>query len=406
VLKSLLGRVQPAALAWSAWRRAQFHRQYEERRERYAEAARERGLRYSEAGTAAAVRARLAARGVKPVRRVPGEVHTFAFVPGFSWHEELLPDLEELGRITVFDYRRVGFDWSDFARADRSGFAARAAMNERVLPALHAAQEVQPVDWVFVYASGIEISASTVKRIADETGIPTVNMCLDDKQSWTGPFMGDHRGGQVDIAAAFDLSWTSASVACEWYLIEGGRPLCMPEGFDATRYRPLAVEKDLPVSFVGGAYGLRPRTVRWLRNRGIDVRVFGEGWRGAEPAASLCEIANRSVVNLGMGEIGYSDTLTNVKGRDFQIPGTGGGAYLTSFNADLAQHFEVGREILCYRSDDDLLEQLRYWTARPEESALLGMRARARCLAEHRWLHRYRRILELLEILDEMPGAS
>lgn len=405
MLKSLLGRVRPAASAWSAFRRAQLHRQYEERRERYAAAARERGLRYTEAATIAAVRARLAARGVSPVQRAPGEIHTFAFIPSYTWHEELLPDLAELGRLTVFDYKKEGFDWNDFARADRAGLAARATMNERVLPALREAQAVQPVDWVFVYASGIEISASTVRRIADETGIPTVNMCLDDKQSWVGPYMGDHRGGQVDVAAAYDLSWTSARVACEWYLAEGGRPIYMPEGFDASRYRPMRVAKDLPVSFVGGAYGRRERTIRWLRDCGVDVRTFGEGWRGAEPAASLCEIANRSVVNLGMGEIGHSDTLTNVKGRDFQIPGTGGGVYLTSYNADLAQHFEVGHEILCYKSDDEMLEQLRYWTARPEEAARMADRARARCLAEHRWLHRYRRILEYLEILGGRPDA-
>ena len=72
------------------------------------------------------------------------------------------------------------------------------------------------VDWVFVYASGAEISADTVRRITEELGIPIVNMCLDDKQSWTGAWMGDHRAGQIDIAATFDLSWTSARVACEW----------------------------------------------------------------------------------------------------------------------------------------------------------------------------------------------
>src|ERR1700687_464920 len=105
VMKSLLGRMPLAASAWSAWRRAQLHRQYEERRERYAAAARERGLRCSEDGTVAAVRARLAARGISPVRRAPGEIHTFAFIPSYTWHEGLLPDLAEVGRLTVFDYR-------------------------------------------------------------------------------------------------------------------------------------------------------------------------------------------------------------------------------------------------------------------------------------------------------------
>ena len=34
-------------------------------------------------------------------------------------------------------------------------------------------------------------------------------------------------------------------------------------------------------------------------------------------------VINRSKINLGMGGIGYSERLTNVKTRDFEIPGTG-----------------------------------------------------------------------------------
>jgi spore maturation protein CgeB len=397
-LRRVRSRLPLAEQLWGTFRRAQLHRDYKKRREYYWRRCEDQRLTYREATVIKSLRERLAERGYTPARRAPGEIHTFAFVPSYSWHHELFPDLEKLGRLTVFDYRREGFEFRDFARADRTGIASRIAMNDRILPALRIAHAIQPVDWVFVYASGIEISASTVTRITEELGVPTVSMCLDDKQSWSLPFMGDHRGGQVDIAAAFDLSWTSARVACEWYLVEGGRPFYMPEGFDASRYHPTDVPKEFPVSFVGAAYGHRPRTIQWLRARGVDVHVFGEGWRNAGPAASLCEIANRTVVNLGIGEIGYSEALTNVKGRDFQIPGAGG-TYLTSFNADLAQHFEVGKEILCYRGDDDMLEQLRWITARPDEAGEIGRLARARCLREHRWLHRYRRVCEILGIL-------
>ena len=74
-----------------------------------------------------------------------------------------------------------------------------------ILPALRAAHARQPVDWVLVYANGVEISANTIRQITAELGIPTVNMCLDDKNSWAGPWMGDHRAGQIDIAPVFDL---------------------------------------------------------------------------------------------------------------------------------------------------------------------------------------------------------
>ncbi len=387
---------------WGRYRRSQLHRQYEARRERYAREANQRALAYCEADVARLVRARLAARGFAAVPRPLGEVHTFAFVPRIGWHPALLGDLSELGPVTLFDYAQLGFEWEEFYRAKAVGRARRRAMNAMILPALREACARRAVDWVFVYASGAEISADTIRRITGELGIPVVNMCLDDKQSWTGAWMGDHRAGQIDIAATFDLSWTSARVACEWYLVEGARPLYMPEGFDDSIFHPIEVPQDMPVSFIGGAYGFRPDVVEFLRRRGIPVRTFGSGW-GARSVwgAEQVEVINRSVINLGMGGIGYSEDLTNVKTRDFEIPGTGGGLYLTSFNADLARHFLVGEEIACYRNRDEMLELIRHYLQHPDEARSIARRARDRCLSEHRWLHRYRRVCQILGVLAE-----
>ena len=102
-----------------------------------------------------------------------------------------------------------------------------------------------------------------------------------------------------------------------------------------------------------------------------------------------------------MGGIEYSEELTNLKGRDFEIPGTGGGVYLTSFNADLAQHFVIGEEILCYRGRDEMIELIRYYLAHRDEAAEIARRARERSLREHRWLHRYETMLRVLGILDD-----
>ena len=102
-----------------------------------------------------------------------------------------------------------------------------------------------------------------------------------------------------------------------------------------------------------------------------------------------------------MGGIGYSESLTNVKGRDFEIPGTGGGVYLTSFNPDLAQHFTIGEEILCYRNRDEMLELIRYYLQHRDEAQKIAEKARIRCLQEHRWLFRYQRMLEIIGVLPQ-----
>jgi len=388
--------------AFSPLRARQLEREYAARRDHYATIARERGLSYVEDASTAAARARIKGRGWKMVRRKIGEVHTFAFVPRIDWHAALLPDLRELGPVTEFDYAALGYKWDEFRASDRRGLARRKEVNDLVLPALRRAHAERPVDWFFAYASGLELSADTLRRITDELGIPTVGMCLDDKHAWTGPWMGDHHAGQKDIAPHFDLSWTSASVACEWYLAEGARPLYMPEGFDASLYKPMQVPRDIPVSFVGANYGFRPKVIKHLKRHAIPIEAYGAGWPNgyASGAEKVVELFNRSRINLGMGGIMHSETLTNLKGRDFDIPGTGGGVYLTSYNADLARHFDVGREILCYATRDEMVEQMRYYLARPQLCEEIARRGRARCLSEHRWLHRYLKIARALGLVE------
>jgi len=403
----LLNALPPAHAAWQAFRSRQLERAYAQRRDHYTNEAAARGLGYDEQRVAADIRARLLQRGYTPSRRAAGDVHTFAFVPQIGWHPSLMPDLQLLGPVTLFDYAAHGYGPDDFLPGQPQAAARREDMNRLALDALRAAHAESPVDWVYVYASGLEVGRRFLRTITDELGIPTVNMCLDDKQSWTGPVVGDQRLGQIDIAALFDVSWTSATVACEWYLVEGARPIYMPEGFDAANYRPMDVERDIPVSFVGAAYGFRAAVIRHLRRAGVPIQPFGPGW-GTRPVwgDEQVEIFNRSVINLGMGGIGYSEWLTNVKTRDFEIPGTGGGMYLTTWNEDLAQHFDVGREIACYRDRTELVEQVNHFLAHPDEAAAMSARARRRCLTEHRWLHRYHHLVQILGIVSVDDAAA
>jgi glycosyl transferase family 1 len=393
-VKDLLRNWPVVQRGWTAYRREQVHREYRRRREHYARLAAERGVVYRQEAVAAEVRSRLAARGYTPAPRGRGELHTFACIPQVSWHGHLLPDLRELGPLTLFDYEALGYRYDELARSSR----LLDEMSARILPAIREAHAQRPVDWVFYYGGGQDISPVVVRRIGEELGIPVVNLSLDDKQGWAGESVHPWRTGAVDITSAFDLYATSARVACEWHLLEGGRPVYLPEGFDDSAYHPRTIERDIDVGFVGAAYGFRASAVKNLRDHGIAVTTFGSGWPGSKWADDIVDVFNRSRINLGMGGIEYSESLTNVKGRDFEIPGTGGGMYLTSFNPDLAQHFAVGSEIVCYRNRDEMVELIRYYLARPDEAEAIGQRARARCLREHRWLHRFETMLGILGI--------
>lgn len=390
----------PARDLWGAWRAWNLHRHYAARREDYAQRAAAMGLTYDPAAVTRAVRARIAARGYTPAARARGEVHTFACVPEFSWHRHLIPDLEALGPVSRFDYCALGYGVLELTADTPAARARRREMLARVLPAFREAHARRPVDWVFCYGGGQDTSPAVIRELSETFGVPTVNMSLDDKQGWVGRFNGECRSGACDITRDFDLYMTSARVCCEWHMVEGGRPIYLPEGVDVNAFAPRDLPKDLPVSFVGAAYGFRRSFVDELKRYGVDVRCFGSGWPGASWVDDPIEVFNRSVINLGMGGIEYSESLTNVKGRDFEIPGTGGGAYLTSFNPDLAQHFEVGREIVCYRNREEALELIRHLLTNRDEAAAIAAAARARCVREHRWLHRYESMLRVLGVLE------
>ena len=63
---------------------------------------------------------------------------------------------------------------------------------------------------------------------------------------------------------------------------------------------------------------------------------------------------------------------------------TGSGAFLlTEHHENLSRYFDVGRDIETFRSEDELLEKLRHYLARPEERRAIAHRGQERCLRDH-----------------------
>jgi spore maturation protein CgeB len=96
-------------------------------------------------------------------------------------------------------------------------------------------------------------------------------------------------------------------------------------------------------------------------------------------------------INLGIGFASPSLTLTTVKARDFECPGAGA-CYLTTYNWELANLYEVGKEILCYRSVEELVEMYSYYRKRPKQCLDIARAAWRRCQNEHTWEKRFRKI--------------
>jgi len=302
--------------------------------------------------------------------------------------------------LSHFDTVSSGLDHAALFRREPTTIAARKRACDEFLRYAAEVSRRQKVDWVFTYASAVELLADTVDRVREITGAPVVGMCFDDKQSWDGEMFGGQRGGQLPLAPRLDLAWTSARIACLWYMAEDGNPIYLPEGCDTDVYSPAPGPQDVDVCFVGQAYGFRRVFIEKVRRLGLSVRTAGVGWPGGPIATDeVIRLFRRSKIILGLGGIGWSPDLKNVKARDFDGPAVGSAVYLTSYNPELAEHFDIGQEICCFSSADECVEVAQDLLANQSRRQSIAQRGRERCLRAHTWVGRFRRVLEVLGAL-------
>lgn len=315
-----------------------------------------------------------------------------------GWHPDLEQGWKQIARTVCYDpegYEPLILDY----KTVKKHLPLRRAWNEELINVCKKVHLTAQKDVIFIYTNTSQITRECMLSLHEMTGCPTVLMSLDDKNSWEGPPGAKEICALKPLANAVSLYWTSSRECAHWIAAEGGNPMYLPEGANEQIYKPVKVEhQDIDVCFVGAAYGFRKAWINRLKKRGIRVTCFGYGWGRDSyiPQEKIPGVFCRSKVVLGHGGIGYSEILTNVKGRDFEAPMTGGGVYITTFNADLALHYQHGREILFYRNDEEC--EFHIWQAldHPAEAREMSYFARERSLRMHTWTHRFRTVLDVL----------
>lgn len=342
-----------------------------------------------------ALRKRLVSRAVQrgwPKRK--GELHLFLAYATNNWEAVLGHAFVPFGRVTVFDWRAQGFD--DRAK---DWLSRRDAMNKAMLAAFRDANQRAPVDAVVGYLSGFNTAPDKLAAMADE-GAAIFNFSFDDKLEFPGPMIGGRYAGPAVLAEVVDLNLTSDPDAVVRYAVHGGLAMFHPEAADPMVYRPYEGSFEYDVSFVGAKYGWRPRFIAALARRGIRVTCFGEGWKdGPVPLEEMARIYSRSRINLGFAGIGHSRRLMCLKGRDFEVP-MSGGLYLTQHNPELALVYDIGSEIVTYTDEADCASMIRRLLDNPAEAAQIRTAGRARALREHTYEARWSRVFRVAGLID------
>jgi hypothetical protein len=382
--------------SWTSFRGHQIERQYRRWMEEFGAKAEAAKLLYDPAESFRLAREPF---GLPlRVQKRAGEVHSAIVTLTRNWGQGMIYELEVLGTVTVIDWEHYGYYEADPVSAGRI-----VALNDILFTKIREAHSNRPIDWILFTCNGGVILKATVRRIREELGIPTVNQWLDCKHTFvSGRQCHGQDTGICDIAPEFDLSWTSAPSTCSWYLAVGAKPVFLPEGYSERLLPRLPRNEKVDVVFLGARYGARPDYIMALRRAGLTVQTAGPGWAESVPVPmnAMAEFFCSGKVCLGIGGVGYSDQLTTLKGRDFEVPGSGG-TYLTTFNPDLVNFFDVGTEIVCYRTVDEMVELARQLVRDEARRVTVGNRAAVRATFQHRWVHRFADILNGLGILEE-----
>lgn len=364
--------------------------EYIARRESYARSS--LGIFADASGTA---RSLLARRWAGPRRQVRNAADIRLFVVAAQWPTALpfVPELERSFDVVSLDLAPI---------VPRLGsprdLSWRGSLQDRIIESFRAADRGSPVDAALLYVSHYECDPETLQAIA-RTGCPVLILSMDDLHAFE-PRAGAIPNGLRPLIGSASLHLTNSAECLRWYAAEGAAAYLFPEAADPAIYRPLALERDIDVSFVGGWYGGRRRLIERLRAYGIRVKTFGpDTEHGVITREEMVRVFNRTRVNLGYGGVGESVDLGCIKGRDFEVPMTGS-VYLTQFQHQLADLYDIGREIVCYRGELDCIEQIRMLLEDRQRSAEIASAGRERAVRDHSWTRRTSDLMRWLGILS------
>ena len=318
------------------------------------------------------------------------QLRRILFVCDNMWERRVL--LPELDQIAEVDFVDIG----EFpARRGKTGQSLNADDFAEKLASL----KKREYDLGIVYLRSSLLSESLFIPLRETCRAPLIGLNLDDKTSFEDfeIFRRSHRPYR-EWAKYFDCNLSSSKSMIEVYHANGLPCLYMPPGFHFDPKRATITpqqESQYSTTFVGSYKPERSEFIEGLRRVGINVTLFGSGWKDAQFAEDDRRIYGTSQINLGLGYNVNGKQVTNLKSRDFECPGAGG-CYLTTFDWELAELFRIGDEILCYRDIYDLAEVWSFYIKRPDKCREIARAGQQRAVREHTWEQRFRTVLSEL----------
>ena len=117
---------------------------------------------------------------------------------------------------------------------------------------------------------------------------------------------------------------------------------------------------------------------------GINLKGIADYWNVAP------KVFNRSRINLNFT---IKPIRTGLPLRIWDIMGCGG-FVLTNYQEEIAEYFEVGRDLEVFGSEEELIEKTRYYLEHEEERAAIAHNGYMKVKEYHTWEKRMELVLE------------
>ena len=151
-------------------------------------------------------------------------------------------------------------------------------------------------------------------------------------------------------------------------------------------------------SFVGQNHSIRPQIIKYLKDNSINVELFGRYWDGFDnwhkyiSFEEMSEVFGRSKINLNFAIAFNPQTMPQLKGRHWEIPGCKGFQISTPAD-DLERYFEIGKEIVVVNSLEEMAEKIHYYLSHDDEREAIALAGYERSARDHSWKQRFEHIL-------------
>ena len=307
----------------------------------------------------------------------------------------------------------------------------RARFSEAFLAAVGEANRAGRLDFVLTYVSDSHLEPAAIDR-ARETVAPVVNFFCNNVHQF-------HLIRR--LAPRFTLNLVPEAEAMASYRGVGAETHFFPMAANPDVYRPLSVPPRYGVSFARQRYADRASNILALLDAGIDAHAFGQGWTAAPgggaggspagvgralalllqgrspfraardrlewerlqakhptalhpPASDQEYVALFSESRISLGFLVLGDThrmrrpLRQVRLREFEAP-MAGAFYVTEYLEEIGLHYEIGKEIVCFRSREELIALCRHYLAHDEERERIRRAGLERARRDHTWVRRF-----------------